>query len=146
MPHSCYTEAIRGNISVCLTMSQFPVHSTLSFLSTSILAIIPMSSTQEQRKRTEAGLCHDISGPKASKWLKLNTRLHSAAFYDSLSKVWLTRRALKELDRRKIKVNSLQRPASMPSQVTRKALEEIQRFARDGGPDLRDLRGVIPNS
>ena len=93
-----------------------------------------------------------------------------AAFWDNLSKLWLTRRALRELDRRNTQ------PASNPSRlsyqqphrpVTRSAVVELQKnrhtiqsapdflcycalsclkdikiFARHGGPDLADLRGV----
>ncbi|PVH70224.1 hypothetical protein DL98DRAFT_437458, partial [Cadophora sp. DSE1049] len=64
---------------------------------------------------------------------------------DSLSKVWLTRRALKELDRRTSQANSPQRPASTPRRITRNTSNKIQRFARDGGPELRDIRGGRPN-
>jgi hypothetical protein len=87
-----------------------------------------------------------------------------AAFWDNLSKIWLTRRALEELDRRNT------RPTSPHKLVTRHAiaewkakeenweptqpavdflvccsaecLEEIQLLARHGGPDLSVLRGV----
>ena len=114
--------------------------------------IISMSSTREQiatrrkRQRTEADLpLDDPSELQPSKRLKSRTKLHSVAFYDSLSKVWLTRRALKELDRRTSQANSPQRPASTPRRVTRNTSKQIRRFARDGGPELRDLRGVRPN-
>lgn len=89
-------------------------------------------------------------------------------FYDSLSEVFLTRRALRELDRR----NSIGAPTitgSSPTRhrepLTRGAYREPQRkdstatrlldpgiettvarevakFARHGGPDLSDIRGV----
>ncbi|KAK2589819.1 hypothetical protein QQS21_012499 [Conoideocrella luteorostrata] len=55
-------------------------------------------------------------------------------FWDNLSKVWLTPRALRELDRR----NSEQ-PSSKPSSVG-VSCKDIGRFARHGGPDLRHLR------
>jgi hypothetical protein len=115
-------------------------------------SIISMSSTREQipprrkRQRAEAGLSlDDQSESQPSKRLKSSTKLHSAAFYDSLSKVWLTRRALKELDRRTTQVNSPKRPASAIQRVYREdTLKQIRRFARHGGPELRDLRGVRP--
>ncbi|TAQ83676.1 hypothetical protein B7494_g8003 [Chlorociboria aeruginascens] len=103
--------------------------------------------TQEQipprrkRQRTEAGLLDNPSKPQPSKRLKPSIKLHSAAFYDSLSKVWLTPRALKELDRRTSQANRPQQPASTPRRVTRTTSNKIERFARDGGPELRDLRG-----
>jgi hypothetical protein len=113
-----------------------------------LLIIISMSSTREQipprrkRQHTEADLSLDNpSESQPSKRLKSSR----AEFYDSLSKVWLTRRALKELDRRTRQANSPQRPASTPRRVTRSASIQIQRIARDGGPDLRDLRGVRLN-
>jgi hypothetical protein len=104
-----------------------------------------MSSSREEipprrkRQHTKAGLSlNNPSESQPSKRLKLS----KAEFYDSLSKVWLTRRALKELDRRTSQANSAQQPASTPRRVTRSASIQIQRIARDGGPDLRDLRGV----
>ena len=110
--------------------------------------LISMSSTREQippsrkRQRTEAGLSLDNpSESRPSKRLKSSR----AEFYDSLSKVWLTRRALEELNRRTSQANSPQRPASTPRRVTRSTSIQIQRIARDGGPDLRDLRGVRLN-
>jgi len=112
--------------------------------------IISMSSTREQiatrrkRQRIEADLpLDDPSESQPPKRLKSSIRL--AAFYDSLSKVSLTRRALKELDRRTSQANSPQRPASTPRRVTRNTSNQIRRFARDGGLELRDLRGVRPN-
>lgn len=108
-----------------------------------------MSSTREQipprrkREHTEADLPFD--GPSESQPSK---RLKSSRteFYDSLSKVWLTRRALKELDRRTRRANSPQRPASAPRRVHPESTsKQIQRFARHGGPELHDLRGVRLN-
>ncbi|KAF1739594.1 hypothetical protein CRV24_001530 [Beauveria bassiana] len=56
-------------------------------------------------------------------------------FWDSLSKVWLTPRALREKDRR----NGAQIPATVSAaSVTPTTLA---RFARRGGPDLGHLRG-----
>lgn len=68
-------------------------------------------------------------------------------FWDSLSKVWLTRSALEELDRR----NRLWASPVKSTVVTRQDLgdvpvqdtsQKLKRFARHGGPDLRGLRGV----
>ncbi|KAK3304692.1 uncharacterized protein B0T15DRAFT_250724 [Chaetomium strumarium] len=56
-------------------------------------------------------------------------------FWDNLSKVPLTRRALRELDRR----NSA-RPAPGPA-APAVYTAHLARFARHGGPDLRHLRG-----
>lgn len=112
-----------------------------------------MSSTREQipprpktQHRTGGGSLDDPSNlQESSKRLKLSIRLHSSTFYDSLFKMWLTPRALKELDRRINQANSPQRPALSPRRVTRNTSKKIQSFARDGGPELRALRGVRPN-
>ena len=73
--------------------------------------------------------------------IKSRGRLHGPSnfppeFWDNLSKVWLTRRALRELDRR-----NCTRPAPGPAAP---AVHTTDRacFARHGGPDLRHLRGV----
>ncbi|KEY64855.1 hypothetical protein S7711_10778 [Stachybotrys chartarum IBT 7711] len=56
-------------------------------------------------------------------------------FWDNLSKVWLTPRALRELDRR----NDAQPAAKPPAPAL--YTTDLARFARRGGPDLRHLRG-----
>lgn len=70
-------------------------------------------------------------------------QLHSAAFYDTLSKVRLTRRALNELDRRTNQIKYLKAftPPPEPSH-SENLTKRLQKFAENGGPDLRDLRGV----
>ncbi|KAF2182612.1 hypothetical protein K469DRAFT_585737 [Zopfia rhizophila CBS 207.26] len=92
-----------------------------------------------------------------------------AAFWDNLSKIWLTKRALRELDRRNTQpapnpphssYRRLHRPVTRRalaelkkswhpiqpatdflSHCTSKRLEDIKLFARHGGPDLSDLKG-----
>ncbi|KAL9119486.1 MAG: hypothetical protein Q9187_003962 [Circinaria calcarea] len=128
----------------------YPPHCNLSSLSVKHL-IISMFSTREQIPPRSKGQHTEVSSSldnpselQPSKRLKSSIRLHSVAFYDSLSKVRLTRRALKELDRRTNQVNSTTRPASVRRQRDREDIwkKQIQKFARHGGPDLRDLRGV----
>ncbi|MCJ1402237.1 hypothetical protein MMC11_005457 [Xylographa trunciseda] len=73
----------------------------------------------------------------------------NAAYWDSLSKLWLTRRALDELDRRNRQRASPVRPTvarnldlgDEPAQLENLS-KRLKRFARHGGPDLRDLGGV----
>ncbi|KAL9117935.1 MAG: hypothetical protein Q9187_005522 [Circinaria calcarea] len=93
-----------------------------------------------------------------------------AAFYDNLSKVWLTKGALRELDRRNAqsaprspcssrwgshrpftrhalaesegKNRLIQSASDFLCHCTSKCLGDIKRFAKHGGPDLLDLRGV----
>jgi hypothetical protein len=84
-------------------------------------------------------------------------------YWERLSKVWLTRRALRELNRRNRNRNTPQ-PSSPQSQAHRpitrafeaerkkpaeflrhcppKRLKDIKRFARRGGPDLSHLIGA----
>jgi hypothetical protein len=57
-----------------------------------------------------------------------------AEFWDNLDRIWLTPRALREFDRR----NRLQPTLLAPKQHT----TDLARFARGGGPDTSDLRGV----
>jgi len=91
----------------------------------------------------------------------------SAGFWDGLSKIWLTKEALRELDRRNAKPlsHSPSRRAHRPvtrsflaevkkrrkhtqsvgdflHNCTPKTLKNIKLLARHGGPDLSDLRGV----
>ncbi len=76
---------------------------------------------------------------------------HSPGFWDHLKTVFLTRGALKELDRR-----NASNPKPDPSRTRNKKNSKIakrclvtsnqspglERFSRTGGPDLTDLRGV----
>lgn len=88
----------------------------------------------------------------------------SPAFWDNLSKVELTRRALEELDRRDYEAAVNPRPicphSHQPLTEPKKSsqpltsadkylcdcgasdLKDLKRSARYGGPDLSDLRGV----
>ena len=73
----------------------------------------------------------------------------NTAYWDSISKLWLTRRALKELNRRNRQTvgpkgkRSLYRLDLGGEPATwRDDQPHLQRFARHGGPDLRDLMGV----
>ncbi|GAP89469.1 hypothetical protein SAMD00023353_4001120 [Rosellinia necatrix] len=57
-------------------------------------------------------------------------------FWDNLSKVWLTPRALRELDRR----NCIA-PPPKPAITEAVYSKDLVQFASQGGPDLRHLRG-----
>jgi hypothetical protein len=75
-------------------------------------------------------------------------------FWNTLSKVWLTPRALQEFNRRNATQSLKQRFASdserQPpekscvdiSHLSAVSLKNLKRFARCGGPNLADLRGV----
>ncbi|KAG5763567.1 hypothetical protein H9Q72_008331 [Fusarium xylarioides] len=65
-------------------------------------------------------------------------------FYDRLSKISLTHRALKELNRRTRSHPSHPFPPVYPianALACARSSRELAQFARHGGPDLRDLRG-----
>jgi hypothetical protein len=116
------------------------------------MATCPNPRPQNRKRQyAEADSLQDDPPSRLSKKLKSTKDHHSAynflpSFYDSLSKVWLTRRALRELDRRNHLKSSTCAPTPAPKPVhklpTRK---ELQRFSRHGGPELRDLRGVSLN-
>ncbi|KAK4186402.1 hypothetical protein QBC35DRAFT_270291 [Podospora australis] len=77
---------------------------------------------------------------RPSKKLRVKGRAQSSSnfapeFWDNLSKVWLTPRALRELDRR-----NDARPAPKPP-TPAVYTTDLAQFARRGGPDLRHLRG-----
>lgn len=75
-------------------------------------------------------------------------------FWDTLSKAWLTRRALREFDRRNAARDREQthttdlgfwprnRSPIGVSQLTAASRKNLKRFARRGGPSLTDLRNV----
>lgn len=95
-----------------------------------------------------------------------------AKFWDNLSKIWLTERALKELDGRNTQpalnshcsLSQRSRPvtrlavthwtnkeenweptqpaAESPTHYSAESLEDVKLLARQGGPELSDLRGV----
>ena len=99
-----------------------------------------------KRKRvtsTEAAPTSDPP-PQPPKCQKKLSRLHnepSPAFWDSLSRVWLTRSALREFDRRTVEV--VRPTPKYPPDLKGYPVKELERFARHGGPSLRDLRGVV---
>ena len=118
-----------------------------------------------KRQRTEQ---HSLPSPPSSK--RQNKLSHHSleppAFWDGLSKIWLTKRALRELDRRNAKPlpPSSYRPACRPitrafqakqknirqristanflCHCTPSRLKDVKRFARCGGPDLSDIINI----
>lgn len=89
-----------------------------------------------------------------------------SSYWGKLSKIWLTKRALKELNRRNIKSNEYSPPyrpfrrsltrsllaewakgqqsaSDILDSYSEKDLEGLKQFSRVGGPDTSDLRGVF---
>lgn len=104
--------------------------------------------TRPQKRTREAELpSPPRSNPTPEKPLKKQKTYHQARdelhagtlrppeFWDNLSHVPLVKSALRELDRRTVKHVAAPRP------IVSKPLD-ILRYARHGGPDLSDLRGV----
>lgn len=63
------------------------------------------------------------------------------AFWDNLSRLWLTPRALREFDRRARQRDSHQQ--RNPGNLKSVGAPSLKRFARHGGPDLSHIRAVI---
>jgi hypothetical protein len=95
----------------------------------------PLMARPQNRKRPRANEPSQ-SNPPAKKAKLSRQSNFSPEFWDNLSKVWLTPRALRELDRR----NKTQPWPRFP--VPELYPTQLARFARHGGPDLQHLRGV----
>ena len=132
----------------------------------------PQLSSSRKRQRSEPLQLNETSQPvsKKQRFSHPSGSQPPAAFWDNLSKIWLTKRALRELDRRN--AQAAPSPSRLPyrrvhqpltrnflaesnrnRQTTRYAtdylrhyepriLKDIKLFARHGGPDLSDLRNV----
>jgi hypothetical protein len=95
----------------------------------------PLMARPQNRKRPRANELSQSNPPSKKAKLARESNF-SPEFWDNLSKVWLTPRALRELDRR----NKAQ--PSPRFAVPELYATKLARFARHGGPDLRHLRGV----
>ena len=102
--------------------------------------------------------------PKKAKRSLQSQQKTTIAYWDSLSKLWLTRRALSELDRRNRQraspvrttvagrgilrdAKAVRQRRKEPKKTTEQGLlrnpsKQLKRFVRHGGPDLRDLEEV----
>ncbi|OAR00666.1 hypothetical protein LLEC1_07337, partial [Akanthomyces lecanii] len=100
---------------------------------------VPVSNVQKRKRRNTYDTTED--SPPAKR-IKSTSATREASnfppqFWDNLSKVWLTPRALREKDRRN---GGQPRVATSTTPVT-VTPTTLARFARRGGPDLRHLRG-----
>ena len=126
------------------------------------------SPNPRKRQRTELSLQQNEISRPASKRQKGSYHLDGSqpppAFWDNLSKIWLTKGALRELDRRNAQIivrsprSPCRRLVTQPfitkwrrnhrsaddffHSSGRRPLKDIKLFAKNGGPDLSDLRGV----
>ncbi|KAF1951348.1 hypothetical protein CC80DRAFT_454356 [Byssothecium circinans] len=118
--------------------------------------MLELPSPSLRKRRRSDPLEQTGTSQRPSQQQKLNHSSASqppSAFWDSLTKVWLTKRALRELDRRNHQAapNPSHSPqktnweaghyADYLSRCTPKVFNNIRVFARHGGPDLSGLRG-----
>ena len=87
------------------------------------------------------------SNPIAKKAKSANRsqpRRRAPSFWNTLSRVWLTRGSLKEFDRRHAQESDQRYHVPIPNSTlpNGRARQRLKRFARRGGPDLSHLRGV----
>ncbi|KAH7129629.1 hypothetical protein B0J13DRAFT_452806 [Dactylonectria estremocensis] len=94
-----------------------------------------MARPQNRKRQRADEISQDNSPAKKAK--STGGRNFSPAFWDNLSRVWLTPRALRELDRRN---NTRPSPGFTAPEV---CSTDLARFARRRGPDLRHLRGCL---
>jgi hypothetical protein len=142
-------------------------HPTLSSRTTSVndrYMTKQQLAQPRKRQRTEQ---HSSPSKRQKRSHNSSERQTLDEFWDGLSKIWLTKHALKELDRRNAKRLRHLLPQRAHQPVTRKLLAKVKKrhtrihlvrdflhnytlkgsknikvYARHGGPDLSDLRGV----
>ena len=112
----------------------------------------------QKRRRSAIEGEHSTTATPHRPWKKAKSCRQSqqgknTTYWDSLSKLWLTRRALDELNRRNRQRASPVRIAIARNldlgdepTLSKNLLKNLKSFARHGGPDLRDLRGVSLSS
>ena len=128
---------------------------TLCNVQSSMTTAAPENQTSCCRKRKRTATEEEYSTIAASSpqppWKRAKRPFESqqeanVAYWDSLSKLWFTRRALKELNRRNRQaadpVNIRRPDRSGEPAILKNFSSQLKRFARQGGPDLRDLREV----
>ena len=131
------------------------IHRRARYLMT-IAVLEHQSSCGRKRRRGATEEEHSIPAATSPQppWKKARRPIESrpetnTTYWDSLSKLWLTRRALKELNRRNrqtaspVKTGSIRRRGLSGELAALKSCSPpLKRFARHGGPDLCDLRGA----
>ena len=134
------------------------LRSTLCTAPCLMTAVTPESQPLCGRKRRRGAIEEEHSTTAATSpqppWKRAKRPFQSrqeanTTYWDSLSKLWFTRRALKELNRRNrqaaspVRTEIIRRPdLSGEPAALKNCPPQLKRFARHGGPDLRDLRGV----
>lgn len=112
-------------------------------------AVHPVGSSTKRRRSESLHVLSTDSTPRAVKRIKsslmpLTRPSRPSNFWTTLSKVRLTRGALREFEYRKFQIEHQASKPLFPifnHDVTSRHLD-LSRFARRGGPDLSHLRGV----
>lgn len=121
-------------------------------------------STPRKRQRVEQHPLPTSPSSTRQKFQHSVGYIETPAFWDSLSKIWLTKHALRELNRRNApprsahhrsrppitrnflaerkNIRQLASSADFTYRCSSRQLKDIKRLARHGGPNLRDLTGV----
>ncbi|KAK1053627.1 hypothetical protein LTR12_017181 [Friedmanniomyces endolithicus] len=112
--------------------------------SSSYTAPIVSQKEHRQRKRGRDQLAGEESDSQVrAKRPKRSADNYPPDVWDNLSKITLTRKALREFDRRTRENRHPQaaRVQETAPRLLRSAVRRLERFARNGGPDLSKLRG-----
>ena len=99
---------------------------------------------ENQAKKRKHSSCTSSNSTKSSSTNSSSSSWDRAqrSYWDSLSRLWLTPNALRELNRRHSLLQT-RAPPDTQTLVTRKQCStDIVRFARRGGPDLSEIRNV----
>ena len=106
--------------------------------------IPPQAERVSGRKRKLSAEAQTTNAPlpaaKSRKQEQTKQRGPPPAFWDNLSRLWLTPRALREFDRRASQIHTPRRRD--PTALQPVCTTSLKRFARHGGPNLSDIRAV----
>ena len=106
---------------------------------------MPLHEEPRQRKRRrDQSVLKNIEEQPSAKRRKTAPHNHPPEFWNALSKITLTRRALRELDRRTTLQKTTQEveATNRSTRLLRSDTEKLLRTAKNGGPNLNHLRGV----
>ena len=103
------------------------------------------SQTRKRKREAEAAPGAEPDSPpqllaKRPKQLYPSRSTTPPEFWDKLSRVPLCRRALREFNRRAIQPTAPK--PRLERDIKDSLVKQLKRFARRGGPDLRNIRGV----
>ena len=101
-----------------------------------------LSEPQVKRQRVPSNTSSNSSTNSSTDSSWSNWDRAEREYWDSLSKLWLTPNALRELNRRNALLQSETPPYQETSVTREQHPADIIRFARHGGPNLSGIRNV----